>query len=74
MTHVLAIKAGSCIFYVETIHDNLAVSVGNDPLAALAFDSYDQALALSNLLDDAEANTGLSEFLPMEVKLCQNED
>lgn len=73
-THILSIKfSGGFELYVETIHDNLSVSLGNDPQSALQFNNYDQAIALANLLDDAEANSTLPEFLPMEVS-CQNED
>jgi len=60
--------------FVENIHDNLEVSFGTDPLAAMTFNNYDHALALSNLLDDA--NPDLPEFLPMELReeTCKNED
>lgn len=74
MTYVLGIKdilTSPLTLFVETIHDDLQVSLGTDPLAALTFNNYEHALALSNLLDDA--NPSLPEFLPMEVS-CQNED
>lgn len=79
MTYVIGIKvqpifsdiSDPITFFVETIHDNLEVSFGTDPTAAMMFNNYEQALTLSNLLDDA--NPSLPEFLPMELT-CQNED